>query len=76
MQCACSSIPLEETDQDQYTPLLTAVSYGSLAIVRMLLKEGAKIDVMDDEEKNAVYLATEFDQKEVLKVGRITDSIA
>ncbi|ELT99128.1 hypothetical protein CAPTEDRAFT_66131, partial [Capitella teleta] len=62
------SIPLEARDQDNYTPLLTAISYGSLAIVRMLIKEGAEIDVIDDEDKTAVYLAVEFDQNEVLKV--------
>ena len=60
--------PLEKRDRDNYTPLLMAAYSGHAESLDTLLKKGADYEVVDKNDKTAVYLAAEEDKLEALKV--------
>ena len=66
---------IEVKDLDNYTPLMTAVAYGSEKITQALLDENAQINVYDAHEKSIIYIAVENDQEECLEVCIISINI-
>ena len=62
---------MELKDLDNYTPLMTAVAYGSEKITQALLDENARTDTYDAQEKSVIHIAVEYDQTACLKVCTI-----
>ena len=58
---------IEAADKESWTPLLVAVVHGSTDAVDKLLERGA-IDHLDGKGRNAMFLAAEHDQTNILKV--------
>ena len=48
---------IEATNKDGYTPLQMACLNSNIAVVKLLLKRGANINVNDDEEKTPLHYA-------------------
>ena len=59
---------IESRDKDNFTPLLVAVSQGNQEATDVLLKRGANIQVMDSQDKTAIYIAAEENCLEILEV--------
>ncbi|AYV83575.1 MAG: ankyrin repeat protein [Hyperionvirus sp.] len=54
-------------DQNNY--LLTyAVLYDKPGIVRLLIEKGARIDIVDNEDKSILYIAIRYDYQEVIDI--------
>lgn len=59
---------IEAQDDDSYTPLLDAVSYGQQRATEVLLERGAAVDVIDRDGKTIVFIAAEENHVEILEV--------
>ena len=55
-------------DLGGYTPLMTAVAYGSTRIAKALLKRKANINIHDTDEKSLIFIAVENERVDVLEV--------
>jgi ankyrin repeat protein len=55
------------TDGDGWTPLHSASHNGYLGVVKLLLRRGADVDVVNNADKTAAELASENDKAEVAK---------
>jgi len=62
---------LERRDKDNFTPLLMAATYGHADTIDLLLKKRADYEAVEKNEKTAIYLCSEEDNLEALKVDII-----
>ncbi|AYV81654.1 MAG: ankyrin repeat protein [Harvfovirus sp.] len=54
-------------DQNNY--LLTyAILYNQPKIVRLLIEKGARIDIVDNEDKSILYIAIRYDYQEIITI--------
>lgn len=68
--CVCfRKVFLEKRDRDNYTSLLMVAYSGYVEFLDVLLKKGVDYEVVDKNDKTAVYLAVEEDKLDVLKVN-------
>lgn len=68
--CVCfRKVFLEKRDRDNYTSLLMVAYSGYVEFLDVLLKKGVDYEVVDKNDKIAVYLAVEEDKLDVLKVN-------
>lgn len=51
-----------------YTPLMLAIHHGDTDMVKRLLKSGADVDIVNNEGKNALMLARENGDKDILEL--------
>ena len=56
-------------DEDSYTPLLIAAAHGQTEAMKLLIDRGAPVDDLDKDGKSVVFVASEENHTEVLKVG-------
>ena len=63
-----SGADIAALDNDSYTPLLVATAHGQTDAMKLLIDRGAPIDDLDKDGKSVVFIASEENHKEVLKV--------
>ena len=68
MDVFCRGADIECLDKDNYTPLLIAASTGHTAVVKLLLKRGANLEAKNKQDKTAIFLATEENRTDTLRV--------
>ena len=56
-------------DINSYTPILTAAFHGHTKALLVLQERGAKVDVLDKNEKSVLFIAAENNHLETLEVG-------
>ncbi|OQV12783.1 Ankyrin-3 [Hypsibius exemplaris] len=59
---------LNRVAKNGWSPLLTACDQGNADVVRVLLKNNARVDVFDEEGRAALHLAAEKDHLEVVEL--------
>ena len=64
-----SCADIDALDNDSYTPLLVAAAHGQTDAMKLLIERGAPIDDLDKDGKSVVFIASEENHQEVLKVG-------
>ena len=64
----------EAQDEDNDTPLLTAVEYGSAECAGVLLEHGARVDAVDRQEQNAVHVAAKYNEIKTMQVQQCRTS--
>jgi uncharacterized protein len=52
----------------RWTPLIISSSRGHIEVVRLLLDNGAPVDVRDNRGKSALYMATQKKHQEIRKL--------
>ena len=55
-------------DEWGLTPLITATFCNDPAIVKILIKAGAKLDLQNNEGKTALDIAKEYDYQEIVEL--------
>ena len=68
MDVFCRGADIECLDKDNYTPLLIAASTGHTAVVKLLLERGANLEAKNKQDKTAIFLATEENRTDTLRV--------
>ena len=58
-------------DEDSHTPLLLAAVHGQTEALQKLLDRGAPIDDLNKDGKSVVFVASEENHTEVLKVSTL-----
>ncbi len=61
-------VDVDARDDDGWTPLHTAVSFGGIEVIRVLLEHGAKVGVEDKEGRTPLSLAKGRQRDEVMKL--------
>lgn len=63
--CICHrrKADIEAKDEDSFTPLLTAASYGRTKIVDILLRHGADVEQVDHKGRTALHWAVKGNHK-------------
>ena len=67
---SCSNANKEDRDDDDDTPLLTSVEFGSADCARVLLERGARMYAVDKEDQNALHVAAKYNEVETMQVLR------
>ena len=71
----CSKANKEDRDDDDDTPLLTSVEFGSADCARVLLERGARMYAVDKEDQNALHVAAKYNEVETMQVSRVYTSL-
>jgi ankyrin repeat protein len=68
----CREAGVEAKDIDDYTPLLTAAEFGRTEAYKLLLSKGDRVKMIaaqNKDKKSALFLATESNHPELVKVS-------
>ncbi|KAJ0415037.1 ankyrin repeat-containing domain protein [Aspergillus carlsbadensis] len=60
-------LPLEDTDREDYTPLMRAAEAGQTRVVRALIEQGANLETKSSTQETAMSLAVTRNRPEVVR---------